>query len=154
MRIELAKISEGGSTYTGELPAEAMDLAGDRFIRPGGPIEYELTATIVSDQIIVTGWMETTLELLCVACAEFFSTSIRISSFLHAYPLQAGQETLDLTADIREDILLAVPLYPRGHVDDQERCMACGRDVRQLPRLAGEETPPPDCWGPLDNLKM
>lgn len=154
MIIDIPKIAEGGSTYQGELPPEIMDLAADKFVQPGGPISYALTAEIVSDQLIITGQLETTLKLMCAVCADFFSTSIRVSSFLRAYPLEAGQECLDLTDDIREDILLEVPNYPRGNIDAEGHCLTCGRDVNRLLKPNGEDESPPDCWGPLDNLKM
>ncbi len=154
MIIELPKIAEGGSTYDGELPSAIMDLDADKFVQPSGPVAYVLTAEIVSDQLIVTGQVETTLKLLCSVCADFFSTTIRVSSFLRAYPLEAGQEVVDLTEDIREDILLEVPNYPRGNIDEDGHCRTCGRDVKRLLGPDKGPEPPPDCWGPLDDLKM
>lgn len=153
MIIEIAKISEQGSTYTGELPAEVMDLEGDKFIQPDGPVAYELNADVVSDQVIIQGWVEARLKLLCVVCADFFSTTVRVSSFLRAYPIEPGLEVIDLTGDIREDILLEVPHYPRGAADEQEQCRECGRDLKEK-----EPEPPagspPDLWNPLDQLKL
>lgn len=153
MIIDIQKISEGGSTYTGENPPASLDLEGDRFVRPKGPVRYELTAEVVSNQVIVRGWLETELDLLCVVCAEFFSTTVRVSSFLRAYAIESGTETLDLSEDIREDILLEVPHYPRGEPDETGHCRECGRDVCQKDVVRPVGTPP-EVWDPLNRLKL
>ncbi len=153
MIIEIQKISKGGSTYSGEWTPEFLDLAEDKFIRPKGPVRYALTAEVVSDQVIVRGWLEAELDLLCVVCADFFSTTVRVSSFLRAYAIESETETLDLTEDIREDILLEVPHYPRGEPDETGHCRECGRDLSQREEIRSEETPP-EMWDPLNRLKL
>ena len=153
MIIDIQKISEGGSTYTGELPPESLDLEGDKFIKPRGAVRYDLTAEIVSEQLIVQGSVETELDLLCVVCAEFFSTTVRVSSFLRAYAIEPGMERLDLTEDIREDILLEVPNYPRGETEDREQCRRCGRELRKEDRSRSKESPP-EVWDTLNRLKL
>lgn len=153
MIIDIQKISENGTTYSGELPKEAMDLEGEKFIRPHGPVTYELTAELVSDQLIVRGWVETVLDLMCVVCADFFSTKVAVSSFLRAYPIQTGLETIDLTDDIREELLLVVPYYPRGETDEQERCIECGRRVAKE-HSDPDADQPSDVWDPLNRLKL
>ncbi len=153
MIIDIQKISAEGSTYSGDLPHDVLGLEGDKFIRPAGPVGYHLKAEIVSDQVIVSGELEAELELMCVVCADFFSTMIVISSFLRAYPIHSGLESIDLSADIREEILLAVPYYPRGEPEDRETCRRCGRNLRP-----GPDKPPPgdpsEVWGPLNRLKF
>jgi uncharacterized metal-binding protein YceD (DUF177 family) len=151
--IPIARISEDGSSFKGELPPEAMDLEGDRFIRPKGPIHYDLRAEIVSGQVLVQGTVETELDLLCAACADFFSTTIRLSSFLHAYAIDPDLEVLDLTEDVREDILLEVPHYPRGQLDELGCCMVCGRDASKQEVTRPAEAPP-ETWSVLDKLNL
>lgn len=153
MIIHIPKISPDGSRYSGEHPPEMLDLGEDRFIRAHAPITYELTVQIVSDQVIVQGELETNLDLRCVACADFFSTTITVSSFLRAYTLQSGLETIDITDEIREEILLAVPYYPRGELDENEVCRQCGKSKEELSVNPGPEKPPA-VWDQLDNLKL
>ncbi len=153
MIIEIQKISENGSTYEGALPPESLDLEGDKFIRPKGDVRYVLTAEIVSEQVIVRGSLETELDLLCVVCAEFFSTTVRVSSFLRAYAIKPGMERLDLTEDIREDILLEVPHYPRGETDETEHCRVCGRNLKTNTEARSTESTT-EVWDPLNRLKL
>jgi len=151
--IPIAKIQADGSSFKGELPPEALDLEGDRFIRPKVPIRYDLRAEIVSGQLLVQGTVETELDVLCSSCADFFSTSIQLSSFLHACAVDPGLEVVDLTEDIREDILLEVPNYPRGPLDECGCCLVCGRDMSKREDPGPEETPP-ETWAALNQLKL
>jgi uncharacterized protein len=153
MIIEIQKISAEGSTYQGELAPAILDLENDKFIQAHKPVQYDLRAEIVTDQVLVSGQIRTELDLLCVACAEFFSTIVQVSSFLRAYSIQSNLETIDLTDEIREEILLAVPYYPRGEVDEHERCKRCGRDTKQI----GNVSPPadsPEIWDTLNRLQL
>jgi hypothetical protein len=153
MIIEISRISAAGSVYRGSCPPAIMDLEGDRFIRVTRPIHYEIRVEIVSDQVLVQGTVETELDLMCVACAEFFSTTVRVSSFLRAYPIQSGLERIDLGPDFREELLLAVPPYPRGAVDEHDRCTVCQRVVKALFDPGASGTGPGGVWDSLDGLK-
>ena len=130
-----------------------MELEGDEFIRATRPVEYELRVEIVSDQVLVHGTVESQLDLLCVVCAEFFSTTVRVSSFLRAYPIQSGLEYIDLGPDFREELLLAVPPYPRGAVDEHDRCTVCDRDVNQPIRPESSGSGPAGVWDSLDGVQ-
>ena len=153
MIIHIPKISPDGSSYTGELPPESLDLKEDKFIQAKSPVRYSLNAEIVSDQVIVRGTVETELHLLCVVCAEFFSTTVRISSFLRTYAIQPGLETIDLTEDLREELLLQVPHYPRGDLDENECCKQCGRNLKNEATSPPPEHPP-DAWNALNDLEL
>ena len=153
MIIHIPKISEDGSLYEGELPSSILELDDDRFIRPNSGVIYHLKAEIASDQVIIQGWLEARLDLLCVACADFFSTNVRVSSFLRACTIRPGLETIDLTDDIREEILLAVPYYPRGERDENDVCKECGRAASELETPAPPE-PSTGVWDSLNGLKL
>ncbi len=153
MIIHIPKISPDGSQYSGKHPPEMLDLNEDRFMRAQSPVIYDFKVQIVSDQVIVQGTLETSLELLCVACADFFSTSITVSSFLRAYTLQSGLETIDITDEIREEILLAVPYYPRGELDENEVCKQCGKTKDEI-AVKPEPEEKPAVWDKLDNLEL
>ncbi len=152
--IDIQKISEDGSTYEGQLPPEILDLAEDKFIQPEGTVDYALTAQVVSDQLIVQGTIETQLRLCCVRCAEFFSTTVQLSSFLRAYTIQSSWETIDLSDDIREEILLMVPYYPKGEVDENEVCKECGKCMRSEEAESSAERDTSGVWDSLNQLQV
>lgn len=151
MIIEIPKISPEGTTYQGELPADVLDLAEDKFAHAAGPVRYDLFVYIVSHEVIVKGVVEAPVKLLCGRCGDFFSTKLIVSSFLRAYPAADGMEKLDISGDIREDIVLEIPTYPRCGWEGTGVCPHSGVNLADLKVQA----PPPveNPWSALDVLK-
>lgn len=151
MKIEISKISEDGSFYEGEEPAEILELEQDKYARAAGPIRYALEARRVGHEVVVTGRLEVPVNLLCGRCAEFYSTTLEVSSFLRAHEFSDGQEELDLTEDIREDVLLELPSYPRCSWMGEGVCPLSGVNVSVL--KLSEKPATDNRWAALDVLK-
>ena len=135
MVIAIPRVSPDGSHYKGEEPGGILGLENDSFVRPGGPIRYELFAHLVSERLVVKGRLETTVNVLCGRCAGFFSTTLGVSSFLRAYDVSGGLETVDLTQDIREDILVSLPSFPKCSWEGEDGvCPSSGVDLGDLKR--------------------
>jgi len=129
MIIDLQKIPEDGMSLSGDEPASILGLEGDRFLRPSAPVHYDLTAQLASNQLILQGVLEAPIEVQCARCAEFFSTTLQDSSFLRAYEIQTGMDSLDVTEDVREGILLLVPNFPLCKPDCEGLCPQCGENL-------------------------
>jgi uncharacterized protein len=149
--IEIPKVSPEGSTYEGEEPSEMLELGSDPTAHPDGPIRYAFTAEVVSDRLIVKGTIELPLRLTCGRCAEIFSTTLRDSSFLHAYEISEGVETVDVTPDIREDVLLDLPPFPVCSADCKGLCPRCGTNLNKG-SCACRSTEVNDRWSALDGF--
>jgi len=150
MIIEIFKLSPEGSNLTGEDPGEILELENDKFAHAAGPVKYDLFAYIVSHELIVKGTLTVELSMLCGRCAEFFSTFVTVSSFLHAYPISDGVDKVDVTPDIREDILLEIPSYPSCPWKGTGVCPNSGVNLEVM-KL--KETLPSDgMWSALDEL--
>lgn len=151
MIIEVPKVSPRGSRYEGEEPANILDLEPRSGVEPESALAYTLEAKIVSRDLVVWGSIEMFLRLQCSRCAVFFSTTVRNSSFLRVYPLHAAPLEIDVTADLREDLLLGLPKFPRCRKDCAGLCPYCGANLNKgscscVPRA--EKGP----WDSLDNL--
>jgi uncharacterized protein len=153
MIIEVPKVSPDGSRYEGDEPASILELEGQKLIRADSSIHYDLFASKVSGELVVKGTLSVTLSVECIRCTEFFSTTLRDLSFLRAYEIPEGVETVDLTADIREDILLDLPAYPVCKPDCKGLCPQCGKNLN-----GGDcACRPPegnDRWNALDRIKL
>ncbi len=150
MIIEVAKLSPDGSSIVAEVPGTVLDLENDTFAHADGPIQVDLFAYVVSHELIVKGTLKAPVKLLCGRCAEFFSTFLTVSSFLRAYPISEGVDKVDLSEDIREDILMELPNYPACPWRGEGVCPFSGVDIAEMKRF---ERPPEDNpWGILDNL--
>lgn len=150
IRIETTQIGEDGFSVAGEESGDLLDLAHDPVARATGPIRYELTVERAGQELVVRGQIEAPLQLRCSRCAQFFSTTARVSSFLHAYDWAEHPESLDVSADVREDLLLEIPGFPLCHEGCKGLCAQCGQDLNEgacgcVPLERG-----PSPWAALD----
>ena len=153
MKILVARIPEEGSNYEGDDPGEILQVDGEQFIRNPGDVHYELYAQHVSDELVVRGKLDADLELQCARCSEFFSTSVGVSDFLRAYPAPEGTDAVDLTADLREEILLHVPGFPLCGEGCKGVCPQCGADLNKG-SCTCEVEERPNAWSALDGLDL
>jgi uncharacterized metal-binding protein YceD (DUF177 family) len=130
------------------LPATILEL-DEPLARQHAPIEAHLTVCRDGESLIVTGRIQTVLQLRCGRCADWIDWPIDLPHFtiLLESPLP---DTIDLTAQVREDILLDLPVAASCRLDADERCPLSGK---QYPTAS---EPPPvlgqDAWKELDKL--
>lgn len=154
MIIEVSRVSPDGTRYEGEEPAAIVGLEDDRFRRIDAPIRYDLNAQVVSHELVVQGSLEVDVTVECSRCAGFFSTRVRDSSFLRAYAVPEGTESVDLTEDIREDILVNLPAFPVCRPDCKGLCPRCGKNWNEGLCSCKPSTGGPSGWSALDGLKI
>lgn len=153
IRIETTQIGENGYSVSGEEPGDLLDLAHDPVAQAAGPVHYELTVERAGRELVVRGQVAAPLRLRCSRCGKYFSTTLRIPAFLHAYESAENPEYLDVSADVREDVLLEVPGFPLCHEGCKGLCAQCGQDWNERPCGC----PPPERkespWAALDGWK-
>ena len=152
IRIETTQIGEDGYAVSGEEPGDLLDLARDPVARSNGPIRYQLAVEQAGQELIVRGQAEAPLMLRCSRCAQFFSTTARVSSFLHAYEWAEHPEFLDVSADVREDLLLEIPGFPLCREGCKGLCAQCGQDLNEGACRCVPPEKGPSPWSALDGL--
>ncbi len=132
------------------LPATILDL-DENGIRAEEPVEVNLFIEGDEEQILVRGELSTKLKLECGRCLKWLDWPIEVNDFIvelsAPFPM-----VIDLTSQIREDILLRLPLAAACRLDDDYRCPYSGKEyppANESPSsIAGEEV-----WQALDQLK-
>ena len=152
MIIEISKVPSNPN-YVGEESASLLELDG-RLVKAEGPIQYDLTAEIVSRELIVRGTLKLRLAVECGRCLDFFSTNLEVSSFLRAYAVPEGTEIIDITGDIREEILLNLPFFPVCRPECKGLCPRCGKNLNEGPCSCKPSEGKEGNWSALDNLKL
>ncbi|MCS6771228.1 MAG: DUF177 domain-containing protein [Kiritimatiellae bacterium] len=151
MIIDIPKLRPEGEWFEGQESQEILSIHESGF-RPCGPVRYRLFAQAVSGQLIVRGSVRAFFELQCVRCTEFYSTTIEEMSFLRTYQLSDASEAVDVTPDLREDILLRLPHHPVCSSACKGLCPYCGANLNLGPCSC---KPPGDHrWSALDNVKL
>ncbi|MDH3981888.1 MAG: DUF177 domain-containing protein [Kiritimatiellaceae bacterium] len=153
MKILVARIPVEGSNYEGEEPGSIMQADEEQFLRNPNDVHYELYAQRVSDELVVRGKLEVGLDLQCARCSEFFSTTVGVSDFLRAYPAPDGTDSVDITNDLREEILLHVPGFAVCSEECKGVCPQCGADLNNG-SCDCEVEDGPNPWSALDGLNL
>lgn len=153
MKIMVARIPEEGSQYNGGDPGAIMEFDGDPSIQAVGDVRYALHAQQVSEELVVHGTLLLDLDLKCARCSEFFSTTVTDSDFVRAYPASKDTESVDITMDMREDLLLYVPAFPVCGEGCKGLCAQCGASLNKGP-CSCETQARPNPWSALDNLDL
>jgi uncharacterized metal-binding protein YceD (DUF177 family) len=149
MKIPIQEIPEDGTFLKGELAPkpyglETTDSAEWEAIR------YEFHLSRLNEQIMVTGRLAVRARLPCARCLEPISIPIEIPQFKRFYPVN-DVDFIDLTADIREDILLGLPIAPRCELDEQGRCPYTG-EMHRPSEDTFSELRRDEIWGALKNI--
>ncbi len=152
MIIDVQKLNPDGEWFDGEEPASVLGMDEERFFKVSEPVHYHLFVQSLGDQLVVKGELQVPMQAQCGKCAEFFSTTVEENSFLRAYEISEATETVDITPDIREDILVQVPHYPVCKPECRGLCPQCGTNLN-LASCACR--PSSDLrWSALDNVGL
>ncbi len=153
MIIEVGQIPEEGLRLEGDDPAGILALEADDDYRAAGPVHYELSARRVSGGLLVRGTLSAEVETRCARCTQIFSTRVEDSSFLRDYSKVFETEEVDITEDIREDILLNLPHFPLCSESCKGMCVQCGKDLNQGPCSCSGQGGG-GAWEALDSLSL
>jgi uncharacterized protein len=152
MIIEAGKVPPEGGRYAGEEPSAVLEIEGEADLRAGGALRYDLSARVVSGELIVTGRLDLDMAFRCSRCAEFFALHVQEPRFEFVHALKDRWESVELTPDMREAILLAFPSYALCSARCRGLCPQCGANRN---RGACDCAPPRDRrWSVLEKLDI
>ena len=129
--IEPWRIPEEGKDLEGEEKPEVLALEKDAGAEAIGPLQYELHAQCIEKELIVTGAVGVDVRFACARCADAFTTRVEDHSFFCEKEVENLHETLDLTDEVRETIILAFPNYPLCGESCRGLCPRCGVNLNR-----------------------
>lgn len=152
MIIELRSLSREEKSFHGEEPASILGLETAPDVRADAPIRYRLTACLIGRELIVRGRMDTQVSLQCSRCAEFFTLALKGVELNYAAEMSPGVESVDLTDEMRETILLTFPSFPVCRRSCKGLCAQCGANLNQ--EVCACRPPTESRWDALNGLKL
>lgn len=157
--IHLNELPHDGKVFEGEIRNDLFQLTAPDDPRFIGPVTFTLTVKVDGPDFIVEGSISVPFEIECARCGQWFPFDVELENYYSQEPRE-GAATLDLTAHIREDILLALPGYPRCEESNVETrtCPAAGRfapesEFNPLPEAEAEEPSTRNVWNVLDQIQ-
>jgi uncharacterized protein len=148
MKIHIQQIPADGLHLEAQEPNDILNLE-DPSIVPLENVHYALDVGISGSSLHVTGRLWADLELECGSCLQRFVYPLAVNDFAAQYEL-TGPEVVDLTPAMREDMLLALPPYPRCDWDGKTVCPGPRADL--LP--SGDVPSTVNAWDALNELKL
>lgn len=150
LTICLDDIPQEGLHVVGVLSPEVFALDHDTMVQCDHPLEYRLEVALVSQELLVYGALHTAIAMRCSRCTVFFPVSVAEASYQTDQEVDKTTESVDLTDDIREAIILAFPSYPICDTECKGLCPQCGANLNKSACLC--KPPVDDRWAALDGL--
>ena len=136
--IDASRLASGGETLEGEVDCVDLD---EEFVKPFGGVRYRLTAQTFGTELLVRGRLEQDFDLVCSRCGRDFDDTVEVEDYTFSCPVDENNPEVDLTADVRESIILALSTYP-----------VCSESCPGVERKA--EMPADNRWAALDGLEV
>ena len=143
---------DGRKRIEGDEPPTVLDLEPEADIRAAGPLHYDVEVQCAGHELVARGELRVRVDFTCVRCAQWFETEIREDEFLRAFSFSREDESVDLTPDMREAIILRFSSHPVCRPDCKGLCTRCGRDLNK--GACDCPAPTDERWSGLDNLEL
>lgn len=140
MKIQIGGLSEGAHEFDFQATAEEIDL-GESF---PGVVRVEVVAEKTGSQIVLKGDVHTEGRFICDRCAGDFTLALPASYKMYyvteggefagvdqseMQTIAPGSGFIDITDDVRQTILLAVPLKLLCTEQCRGLCPKCGENL-------------------------
>jgi uncharacterized protein len=136
--IEVDRLDVEGEEIEGEVDIVDID---EEFVKPFGGVRYRLFVKVFGSELLVQGRMEQDFDLVCSRCGKDFDDTVKVEDFTVSVEIDEKTGVVDLTEEVRESIILALPTFP---LCDEE-----------CPGIENKSVmPTDDRWGALDGLKV
>jgi uncharacterized protein len=149
VKIHLRQLTHGHAHFEEDIDAAVLDLE-NAGARATGPVHCSLDVGLSDGGLFATGVLTVPVEMQCVKCLRPFETTLTAPDFAMQVDLD-GHESVDLTPDIREDILLTLPSHPRCDADGRTKCPATFQSAPAAPLTEEVDS---STWDALDQLKL
>ncbi|MEJ2745984.1 MAG: DUF177 domain-containing protein [bacterium] len=149
--IDIAKIPPGGMHLSGAISPAELDVECEG-VAAKGDLAYDLDVEVVSSEFLARGRLHIPLEFTCSRCLKPFAARINVDRFTYSQRVK-GIETIDLTGNLREDIIIALPIKPLCARTCKGLCAHCGKDLN-LERCSCALRRDDARWSALEGLKF
>lgn len=139
-----------GTSLESDIHEEDIQL--DEDIKVVGPINGHVRMRRTNQGLLVDGWVDVTLELVCNRCLKVFEQPMHVPFIERFYPtvdIISGvslppieeedvfpiddHHQVDLTEAVRQNVLLAIPLATICQEECAGLCSQCGHDLNLGP---------------------
>lgn len=129
MKIYVNQIPPEGICLTEEIPAQALELDA-QLVRLKAPLRVEAEISrglnCLSGRLVLHGLLQT----VCSRCLSELEISFDKEVALNL-PVDKRENFIDITPQLREEVILDYPLKPLCRPDCLGLCPGCGQDLNK-----------------------
>jgi uncharacterized protein len=128
MKIYVHRVPFEGLREEKTYDLSKMDLG--RFdVQPTPPMTLSCLITKADRELVVQATLQYQLQMSCAKCLETFASPVTTNATL-SYQV-APTDVVDITEDVRQEILLSYPMIPICRPSCQGLCPGCGQNLNQ-----------------------
>ena len=131
MKINVNSILPEGAHFSELISAGELDLATD-LIKIKGPVKIDVEAARITNTVTARLSILAVLSVTCSRCLKQLERPLGKEVML-SYPVEKGMTVIDLSDDIREEIILDYPVRFLCKDNCQGLCLKCGKDLNEGP---------------------
>ncbi|MDD5661196.1 MAG: DUF177 domain-containing protein [Candidatus Omnitrophica bacterium] len=129
MKIIINQVPQGGLYLEEEASAKELDLETD-LIKFRTPLKLNAHVFLITNALTVELNIRAVLFSNCSRCLEEFEWKINKDTQLN-YSLGSRDVFIDLSDDIREEVILDYPIKPLCRSNCKGLCVQCGKNKNQ-----------------------
>ncbi|NLB68166.1 MAG: DUF177 domain-containing protein [Lentisphaerae bacterium] len=153
MILQLANIDAEGSSFKGEDPIEAFEWVkgATDIVHPSGPLKWKLDVKLFGSELFVEGEVSAVFSGICSRCGEDMTIDVS-EAVCFSEEVSSQMSEVDLTSELRDAILLALPNHPICGVDCEGFCPTCRKPLSDGADCGCGDDQWPSPWDSLDGL--
>jgi uncharacterized protein len=149
LEVHPCKIGNDGIELSGEIDISFFDLPNTDRIKCPNPLSVDLRISVVSHNLLVQGTVGTTLHCRCDKCLQYYDKPLKGIEVCRYIKIE-DEDVINLTEDIREDILLDFPTRVVCKTNCQGLCPNCGQNLNVRDCGCDLSRDGEDVWSVLD----
>ena len=126
MKIHVNRVPDEGLTEHASYDPQPLDMERSD-IRLDQPFEVDALITKTDDELVVRTKIRCPLRCSCARCLEEFRSMVATDG-IFSYTVRPT-DVVDITEDVRQEIILAYPMIPVCRPDCKGLCSACGQNL-------------------------
>lgn len=130
MKIQVSQVPDEGLKSRATYDPTLMDMDRDD-IHLTDPFEVEAFITRADRELVVDVDIRAALTLTCARCLEEFPRTVSADA-LFSYTVKPT-DTVDITDDVRQELILTYPMVPICRPDCKGLCHVCGQNLNLGP---------------------
>ncbi|MBO5645452.1 MAG: DUF177 domain-containing protein [Lentisphaeria bacterium] len=154
IKFSVSRLDKEPIELSGSLDEEFVALPENDDYRAVSPLAYELTVAKVSGGALVQGSCSMTISGICGRCLEPVETEVTAPDVELFIDLEECGEEVDISEDIREELLINLPMNLLCDEDCAGLCLECGNNLNKKECSCGKKSSGSLAWSALDDLNI